>query len=494
MEATTTILKTAHPAKILEWKHQPFLVEQSERNFYYELGTRQPDIFDGSFHLTVTLIMIFCSLNREVFNAKVESSFEIGYRHDAPSIEFLFDLICGATVEFAKIFNKKVQLTNLMYYPVPKPSIDFLRASIQEVIDYWDAPVKKFKENGGERLEQFKNLPAVPYHKRYNGGNTTNEQKILRKLDTHQEVDSEERVILEELDEFYGELNKQLVALDYKSFNGRDLQDFKNYILYVFNAYYLISNQATIVGDLFRLVVNEKVTGENKTINEVRFLTYPSLEVVKKNAKFNRASTDNSTLLYLASTIDTALKEIHPPINKLVTIGVWAPKEKRTFTQFPIEHSEEAAKVNSDVANGIQALKEYGQHHDPLLGKYMKNYFDLLSREYSKSVAPENHYEYMLSAILSEKIFEIEKGNHDFNFEFISYPSVGNSFITKNLAVKPTVADNEFKIIQVKEFEIEESYYEKTAIESLSTECISVAKIKNYRETFDISDDGRINW
>jgi hypothetical protein len=494
MEATTTVLKGAQSAKILEWKHQPFLVEQSERNFYYELATRQPDIFEGSFHLTVTVIMTFHYRNSKVFEAKTESSFEIGYRHDAPSIEFLFNLICKATVEFTKIFNKKVQQTNLMFYPVPNPDVDFLRESIQKVIDYWDDPVKKFKENHGKRLEQFKNLPIIPYHKCYNGNNVTKEQIILRKFETHQEVSLEERMTIEELGEFYEELNKQLAVLDYKSLNGRDLQDFKNWILYVFNTYSIISNQATIMGDLFRLVVNERVTGENKTINNIRFLTYPALEVVKKNAKFNRASTDNSTLLYLTTTIDTALKEIHPPLNKLVTVGVWAPKGRRTFTQFPIEHSTEAAKVNSDVANGIQALNEFNKQNDPLLSHYMKNYFDLLSREYSKSVAPENHYEYMLSAILSEKIFEIEAGNHDFNFDFISYPSVGNSFITKNLAIKPTVADNEFKIIQVKEFEIEEAYYEKTAIESLSTECISVAKIRNYRETFDIADDGRINW
>ena len=229
-------------------------------------------------------------------------------------------------------------------------------------------------------------------------------------------------------------------------------------------------------------------------ITDIKFLTYPPIEIIKKNNKYNRASTCNSTLLYLTETVDTALKEVHPLENKTVTIGVWAPKRDRTFTQYPIEHSEHAAKVNPQIAQGLQALKLLNEKQDPLLARYMSNYFNLLAREFSKTVAPENHYEYMLSAILSENIFELEDHNPDFNYDCISYPSVGNNFFTRNLAVKPNIADTEFKIVQVIEFEVVKAHYDRIPVQSLSTCCISVAEIKNYRETWNITDTGQIIW
>jgi len=223
-------------------------------------------------------------------------------------------------------------------------------------------------------------------------------------------------------------------------------------------------------------------------------LTYPPLEILKEKNRYNRASTCNNTLLYLTETVDTALKEIRPPEYKIVTISVWAPKQNRTFTQYPIEHSEHAAKVNPQIAQGLRALKLLNESQHPLLARYMTNYFNLLAREYSKSVADENHFEYMLSAILSDRIFEFDDNNPDFNYDCISYPSVGNNFFTRNLAVKPNIADTDFKIVQVIEFEVVKAHYDRTPVRSLSTCCISVAEIKNYRETWNITNTGQIIW
>jgi hypothetical protein len=432
--------------------------------------------------------------NDEVFKARTETSFDIGYRHDAPTVEFLFGLIDQAAFEFAKIFHTKVQRTNLMYHKIHKTKIDDLRQSIQEVIDHWDGPAKRFKENGGERLSQFKNLPPIPEFKSYNGANATMEQKLLTKLQSGQLLSPDERKNIEGLSTFYEELNKQLSLLDYTSFSEKDVKDFKNYIHYAFNSHCFITNQATIAGDLFRLVVNESVSGKDEPITNTKFLTYPPLEIIKKYKKYNRANTCNSTLLYLTETVDTALKEIYPPENKLVTISVWRPKNERTFTQYPIEHSQDAARVNPQIAQGLQALNQLNQQQDPLLARYMSNYFSLLAREFSKPVAPANHFEYMLSAILSENIFQLEDYNPDFNYDCISYPSVGNNFFTRNLAVKPDVADNELKIVQVIEFEIVHAHYDRTPVKSLSTCCISVAEIKNYRETWNLTDSGEVIW
>jgi len=495
MDTIATKLKTAHPTKVLEWKHEPFekFLGSFKSDIRYELGITKPDIFNSTFHFSVKVIMTYRhQFNGEVFKAITGSNFDIGYCHDAPTVEFLFGFIDNATFEFAKIFHSKIQGTNLMYHKVLKPKISDLRESIQQIINYWDGPAKKFKERGGKRLSQFKNLPTIPEFKSYNGNHVTMEQKILRKLEIGQEVSDEERETFEALGKFYDDLNTQLTILDYNSFTVQDIQDFR--IHYAFNAYCLITNQATIAGELFRLVVNESVTGKNEPITDVKFLTYPPLEILKEKNRYNRASTCNNTLLYLTETVDTALKEIRPPEYKIVTISVWAPKQNRTFTQYPIEHSEHAAKVNPQIAQGLRALKLLNESQHPLLARYMTNYFNLLAREYSKSVADENHFEYMLSAILSDRIFEFDDNNPDFNYDCISYPSVGNNFFTRNLAVKPNIADTDFKIVQVIEFEVVKAHYDRTPVRSLSTCCISVAEIKNYRETWNITNTGQIIW
>ncbi|WP_439696684.1 hypothetical protein ACFGVS_29490 [Mucilaginibacter sp. AW1-7] len=497
MDTIASELKTAYPTIILQWKHEPFekFLGSFKSDIRYELGITKPDIFNSVFRFSVGVIMTYLhQFNGEVFKAKTETNFDVRYYHDAPTVEFLFELVDNATFEFEKIFHSRLQGTNLMYHKILKPKISDLQESIQEVIDHWDKPAKKFKASGGERLSQFKNLPTIPEYKSYGGNNVTMEQKILRKLETGQDVSVEERKAFEDLGQFYNELNAQLTELNYKSFTAQDIQDFKNYIHYAFNSHCLITNQVTIAGNLFRLVVNEKVTDKNESIADVKFLTYPPLETLKEKNRYNRASTCNNTLLYLTETVDTALKEIRPPENQIVTIGVWAPKRTRTFTQYPIEHSECAAKANSQIAQGLQALKLLNDGQDPLLARYMTNYFNLLAREYSKSVTDENHFEYMLSAILSDRIFELDDDNSNFNYDCISYPSVGNNFFTRNLAVKPNVADTEFRIVQAIEFEVMKAHYDRTPVQSLSTYSISVAEIKNYRETWNITDTGHIIW
>ena len=356
-----------------------------------------------------------------------------------------------------------------------------------------NAPAKKLKESGVERLTEFKNLPVILIHKTYiDTPAGTMEQIIAFKLSSLQEISEQERKIFEELEEFYKELNKELLLLDYASLTASDLKDFKNYVQYAFNSHVLVSNQLIIVRNLYRLVVNENVSKKNEPITDIKYLTYPTIEIVQNLGKYNRASTSNTTLLYLTESVDTALKEIHPPLNKLITIGVWTPKNKRTFTHYPITHHDKAIEVNEQTAEGYNAAQQLSNIYDPVLVRYMNNYFKLLSREYSKSVS--HHHQYALSALLSEYILSPKDVGANYNYDCIVYPSVGNGYVTRNLAINPDVADNIFKLIKVIEFEIIEVDYSRTPIFNGDWENISIVKVKNKRETENIQPDGTIIW
>jgi len=341
----------------------------------------------------------------------------------------------------------------------------------------------------------FRDLPTIPEHKRWTGnGNLTVEQIISFKLLSKQTITNEEEAIFKSLATFYSELNNKLKTLDYASFVDNDFDNFKNYIFYAFNYIALIANNLTIF-QTYRLVVNEWVTNKNEPITNINYLKHPSLDIVKQINKFNRANTPNFNVFYSAENIDTALKETKPPLNKLVTVGVWKPKNpKRQFISYPISHSEVAEQVNEGVAKATKAFEDHGNFNSSLFLNYMRYYFQVLGQEFTKQV--NHHFEYYISSLFSERILTDHKeqnGGESFNYDCIIYPSVGNGFKTNNVAIRPTVLDNDFYLEKVIEFEIEEAFYDKSYVLS-HPENITLAKIKNGRVTNKIDQDGNIKW
>jgi hypothetical protein len=339
----------------------------------------------------------------------------------------------------------------------------------------------------------FRNLPEIPIHKMWKkGSQTTLEQDIVFNYLEKRTISKENEQIFKELTNFYIELNKELKILDYATFNTTDFENFKNYITYAFNYNVLISNDLTIQRT-YRLVVNEWVTGKNERIKNIDFLKYPSLEIVKKANKYNRANTQNTSIFYTTECIDTALKEIEPPKNKLVTVGMWIPNKKKKFTSYPITHSEDAIKANIGVAKATQAFDKIAEYNSKIIMDFLRHYFVLLGSEFTKPV--NNHLEYYISALFSERILQKPtEPNNDFKFECIIYPSVGNKFETDNLAILPDVIDNDFALAKVYEFEIEESYYENEILKKNNPEKITLAKIKNGFVTKKIIDNKIIDW
>lgn len=333
----------------------------------------------------------------------------------------------------------------------------------------------------------FRNLPEIPIYKKWIPNvENTREQSIADKLLNGQILIEEEIHIFLELTNFYTELYNQLSILDYSTFNEEDLENFQNYIFYAFNYTAIITNDLEI-SQTYRLGINEFVTGNNERITDIKFLKYPDLNKVRKSGKYNRANTPNTNVFYSTDTIDTALKELRPPLNKLVTIGVWKPKEKKKFRSYPIFHSNKANANNEGAKKAMEAFENNLKYAPPLLINYLQNYFKLLGREYSKKI--NNHYEYIISALFSEDILL----NNDLNIDCIIYPSVGNDHVSDNLALRPSVLNNDFYLKKVIEFEIEESYYDNKYNVG-DSEKITLAKIKNMSWTENISNNGKINW
>jgi hypothetical protein len=324
---------------------------------------------------------------------------------------------------------------------------------------------------------KFRDLPEIPEIKKWiDGQRFTKEQEISFKLLQNQEISETEGNDFKQTFQFYESLNLGLQKLDYASFNESDFENFKNYINYAFNYTPLLSNKLTVY-HTYRLVVNEWVSGINERISHTKYLKYPTLDIVKKIGKYNRANTPSTNVLYTAENIDTALKEIKPPTNKIITVGHWKPITEKEIISFPISHSESAIKINEGVQKSTKAFEEYGNYNSQLFVEWSRHYFKLLGREFTKPV--NHHYEYLISALLSERVFSVRNDpKQSFNFECIIYPSVGNNFGTDNLAIHPHTVDKKFRLHKIIEFEIEETYYEKDYVLN-HPEIITLAKVKN---------------
>ena len=483
-----------YPVQIEEWKHDGFerFLGQNSQSLYYSMGLTNPDLFNQCLYFNVKVHNTYTnSLHGIVFSARTYSCFKIRYEREAPTVEDLFSLLTIAGFEYAKTFHEKTRQTNLLHHNIPKPKLGDVRTVIQECIDIWDAQSKAFKAKGRKHLVSFRDLPEIPEHKRFTGETPfTVEQFISHKLHMKQSIDESEQRIFEELSAFYVELNEKLKTINYSNFTSDDLVAFENYVFYAFNFVALISNDLTI-NKVFRAVTNDLVLDENQRITNIKYLKYPSLDIVKSKGLFNRANTSKSTVFYSADSIDAALKEARPVLNKLVTVGIWVPNKVKTFVSYPIIHHEEAIVANKNVAKAFENAKVEENSYHPLFLKYTHYFIKLLAREYAKPALSK--FEYLISALFSERIFETNDLNPAFNFECILYPSVGNELQTENIAIKPNVLDTDFRLTKVLEFEIEETYYDRPS-NHINPEIISVAKIKNLVVTEKITDSGRIIW
>ncbi len=329
--------------------------------------------------------------------------------------------------------------------------------------------------------QSFQGLPDIPKSKQWIAGELgTMEQKITLKLIQSEQINDEETAIMLELTEFYTQLYNSLESVDYSKFTKSDFQKFKDYIFYAFSYNILVSNDLT-VHQLYRVVINCSIVGSKKSLTKKRFLSYPPLHIVKKIDKFNRANTPKSTIFYGAESIDTALNEIKPQIGDMVSIGVWKPtRDSGTFISYPISHNFAANGINGNSTGAMAAFLELKKNQNQILGNFLEPYFQLLGREYSKPI--NHHYEYLISALFSTRLLEDNnnRGTY-FDIECIVYPSVGNKFLTSNIAMRRDVFKKEFELDKVVEFKITDTNYGSGQKEN--PESISIVEYENYRET-----------
>ncbi|WP_420316016.1 hypothetical protein [Ekhidna sp.] len=304
----------------------------------------------------------------------------------------------------------------------------------------------------------------------------------MSKLFKHVTPTTQDLEIVELNRQFYMELNRSLIELSFEELDANDLIKLGDYIRYVF--YYVIGlNSGITVNRTYRMVRNKSIIGDEQSLTKKRHLSYPPEHIVQKIGRLNRANSSNFTVFYGSETIDTALNELKPSTGELVSVGYWEgpPHELKAHVVFN-HHAD--LKFN-DISKGARtAYSELVLNNPDFVSAFLANYFELVCREFSKEVKNEN--EYVISSILAEDILNLEKNPKKKGADLLVYPSVGNRFITSNLAIKPEVFRRDFNLVKVLEFEVGKTYYDQIRskeTQNLNHENISIVEPRNLRVT-----------
>ena len=236
-------------------------------------------------------------------------------------------------------------------------------------------------------------------------------------------------------------LNKYLQK---NTINESDLKSIQSQLDILF--YHLpLPTYNCIPARLERLTINERLPqGNNDRINEIKYLKYPPKESV---TKFGRCNILNQPILYGSFNFHTVIDELKPNVGKVITHTEWALKKEAPLKLFPIFF---ITNIGNGPHNPMSLdIKELHEHYASLHLEGIRKCFDLsmefLAKCFAKEVDRNNHFDYFLSAYISNKILSIDSLNYD----GIIYPSVQARLGCSNMAIRPKVFDEKFKLIEV---------------------------------------------
>ncbi|MFC4875063.1 hypothetical protein [Negadavirga shengliensis] len=202
-----------------------------------------------------------------------------------------------------------------------------------------------------------------------------------------------------------------------------------------------------IFPEIHRLTINKRVLGTNKRIREIKYLKYPPADKV---SKYGRCNFPKQSVLYASFIHMTAMNETRPRIGDLVTQSVWRVKRNQTLKYVPIFKNQPIGEnvINPRTFEINQIYNKKVRDYPDFLREQIDELVKFVADAFTKRVHPDSDLNYIFSAYFSNKIFtDFENGT----IEAIYYPSVKERLSFENLAIKPSVFDDKYELVEVKD-------------------------------------------
>jgi hypothetical protein len=201
---------------------------------------------------------------------------------------------------------------------------------------------------------------------------------------------------------------------------------------------------------IIRVTINKTVTEDesNKRLTKIENLKYPP-ERIKDKLGYNRASFKNQSIFYGGFGDFQGLFENPPSTGDLFTISTWQQKENSELCYVSIFHDRCVQERTNEFINDWNHYMEQLSFLDSNTRNAIEKLFSLITFFFTRPVDENKKIEYLFSAHIANKIFEM---TYIPKIEAILYPSVPMRFISANIAIPPSVFDNKFTFVKADEY------------------------------------------
>ena len=310
--------------------------------------------------------------------------------------------------------------------------------------------------------------PKAPSAKLFDGV-TTPEASVVMKLVRQQTITRDEEIILEQSIVFYKELYEFLKGIDLSTLSDGEAE---RLIVYTINNVGLVANPTNVIRftDVFRVSIVKPDFLERGKVRDLRYLTYPPMEIVKQNGIFGRANTARSTVFYCSFLPGVAIMETRPKVGERILLARWYNGDAKPFVSVPVVSDNDYGNENLKAMK--TSFEERKAHNHPLFGEILDLYFNFFSAQILKraDIKSVKRYEYMFSALFADQVLDNDHKHWDSvaptnkDVDCLIYPSVAFNHKEENLAITPT-AVSRLRPMDLTDGIVVKTMYDKTSLE-----------------------------
>ena len=224
--------------------------------------------------------------------------------------------------------------------------------------------------------------------------------------------------------------------------------------------YFVFSKYQDCFDIIHRITINKKILKTNKRLKDIGNLKYPpDCNLV---TTYGRCNLPNQSVLYASFMEITSLGELRPKIGDLITQSTWKLKVDVPLTYVPIFSKQPTNEpfINTMTGETIEGLsnlrtldlerrfKEVCEDLPKNLKELCYCVVEFIAEFFAKKVNSGNHLNYIFSAYFSNKFLNVIEGG---SIDAIVYPSVPDKLNSENLAIKPQIFDQLYRLAEVRE-------------------------------------------
>jgi hypothetical protein len=437
----------------------------------YIMHFRIKPAFDNSIimiEVAPLFLVVDASSRKERFRFQTSTTFSFSGAHSRNYIDGLILHLANLNIDE---FNEALQQTKSLLVinrKFEKMTMEEIKPRIEDAfkVNYWKtAGVNPHWRSSAKKSEVENNqiiatLPAIPYFKQFKEQFTQEQDTLTRCLNEKSPGETDLQILKDSI-AFNKQCFGKLKEIDLTSLTDTQYYKLRDYLRYIYSAFPTIFNDLS-ADFLFRVtVITDRFLQDGK-VRESKYLTYPPLKDVQERGVFNRASSPSRTIFYATERENVAVREIKPKVGSKIILSTWMNHSGKPLNSFPICLT---AGINNKMADSASyAFEMMADKMHPLVVDWMAGVFEFLGSEFIKESQPTNpkRYDYLFSAMFADGVLsEFPEGSKIKNYDAIAYPSVAWGHIPNNVAILPAVVDSRFTLIEAKEFQVMETWYDK---------------------------------